>query len=998
LESSRFEPSFLRFNSSIRQVDLHTLKTIPGIKRPGNAWRFTPCERDVVRRSQVSPDVLENLRKAVEKAVSLKSLYGIRIGHRALSTQLDVTVLKMLQYEKYISALGLTPVDSWKYLLTENIKGFSETEALRKLNEARIREFITNEEGTIDNLYPTQHLISWEDETKPEDHEWSLRPAAVVDQELLSEIKQLMKKRMLPDVPMQHFDYIDAMYLAKQQKEILFEKKGTSQDIRGEEGLDISFPDSKLLYEISKATKRADESRTIAISEVSTRNINYCACNNINKVMAAPFDYRTKNTDDLYASLCAQPDRKFILVDHKKFGWQVPTQLIQAVYETAHELYPEFIFGKYAYLLGETYIRLKGEGWVPTTRGSVLGMNDNVFGFVMSCIFEVFIDHNKHFAVLAKLDAGFKGDDSFIRVDSDMPGITDEVFRAWVKFLKRLGMIINVKKTKISLIGQFCEIYGWSPQADLNRKTAYLLNFYNSLFCTGIYECKLYCRAIYNSLVQFGRWIGKDLQHLIDDTFSQIFTITGPEFGDEEITLPFEIGGWISVYDTGLNTCVEKLLDGAYAPSDRGYFSVGLVPHLKIRPLRNLKFKKKFEEFCEGIPEILKRTWTKPVKKNSKMYVDAYMKQEELRQKAFRTKTTLVSAVCHTLMESRWDRFQIPIQWIIEQHPEQDAERWSWLKHKYRLKKYKDGNMEVLERGRRLKKTRILEMMEKQVVPTKLPLETIDKVRANLLWKARLGETNDLQIRYDRYIPTILLWWSMEPWVHKAQYWVPVVWYNWCTKFNVSLAVISQSLRRLDLNVHTAAPRVSYGELNWSIFNIGDPSADSIGFDESTGLPLKIDSVKVKQITLDLRQDYWKTVYSDVQYYWESVLWTEEFQEQFVGYLKEHLLGYVSTEQEVAQLLEKDTYDPSIETLQLESKMLIAAESWREEYSILFSEEFLDLEEEETYEIPHVMRVDDSVTEENNSSSSEEEPWEAYKRMNPLADADEDEGDPYLSD
>jgi hypothetical protein len=116
------------------------------------------------------------------------------------------------------------------------------------------------------------------------------------------------------------------------------------------------------------------------------------------------------------------------------------------------------------------------------------------------------------------------------------------------------------------------------------------------------------------------------------------------------------------------------------------------------------------------------------------------------------------------------------------------------------------------------------------------------------------------------------------------------------------------------------------------------------------------------------------------------------------GLLKEHLLGYVSTEQEVAQLLEKDTYDPSIETLQLESKMLIAAESWREEYSILFSEEFLDLEEEETYEIPHVMRVDDSVTEENNSSSSEEEPWEAYKRMNPLADADEDEGDPYLSD
>jgi len=242
------------------------------------------------------------------------------------------------------------------------------------------------------------------------------------------------------------------------------------------------------------------------------------------------------------------------MVDIKKFGWSVSKKTLQKVVECVLKKYPHEMFQRLYHGIENTYLVHETYGG-KTTRGGVLGMQDHLFSFYGSCLFDYMVNTYN----LQGLKAKFRGDDSYIFVPRDFHLSEKEVMKIWLELLIKSGIIINAKKTIIGEnCGLFCENYG--KIQNINCKIAELLLNGLDVLRKDIFSAKQYIASWYPTMMQHYKVVSvreHKLTSLFKDVVSEVIDSFGYEFDPIETHLPFELGGWFRTYVDGMNNIVN---------------------------------------------------------------------------------------------------------------------------------------------------------------------------------------------------------------------------------------------------------------------------------------------------------------------------------------------------------------------------------------------------------------------------------------------------------
>jgi hypothetical protein len=243
-------------------------------------------------------------------------------------------------------------------------------------------------------------------------------------------------------------------------------------------------------------------------------------------------------------------DHMYFLFDYKKCGLTVNRELLKILGEELNLIYPGEGFDELCHFNNVKV--MNGDSELHPLRGVGLG-NCNEGVTLIQCVIGHILKSVRH------LDGIFFNDDGVFS------GPFDEIQRSfgWIlTSIKKLGMIINLKKSFISECNVFCEDYFITKNnMSYEKIQSLIIPFSEIFFVNNISKAKILCSDLCRNLI--GRRINIDL-------FYSFATWWGYEFHPSEYWWPFEYGGWRRYGTTSINECLNVIYyPMEYCPKDQ---------------------------------------------------------------------------------------------------------------------------------------------------------------------------------------------------------------------------------------------------------------------------------------------------------------------------------------------------------------------------------------------------------------------------------------------
>jgi hypothetical protein len=293
----------------------------------------------------------------------------------------------------------------------------------------------------------------------------------------------------------------------------------------------------------------------------------------------------------------------FYMLDIRKCGITMPKSLIKAIGEVLLERFPTFHDRiKQLDMIRESRVIVNG-GCIDLVRGYNLGWANEIPTLVQCTLMHGFNkrieDSKKRFKAL------FYNDDSVIseripRALRLQNSQSNEVFQlrlsnfayerlsVLVRFFSTF-LILNRKKIFASYKGfVFCERY-FSPinqGIDMTKNSLRGMSLLGALDCYNISHAKYYYNDVFKSLPE--EFESKHLRYLNE----VIIGFWGIEFHKDEVSAPFEIGGWMTEQSYGLNRVCVSIDEGEFHPR-----LLDLVDKLDIKVTPNKR------KFYDAVPK-----------------------------------------------------------------------------------------------------------------------------------------------------------------------------------------------------------------------------------------------------------------------------------------------------------------------------------------------------------------------------------------------------------
>jgi hypothetical protein len=245
----------------------------------------------------------------------------------------------------------------------------------------------------------------------------------------------------------------------------------------------------------------------------------------------------------------------FLQSDQKKCGLTFPLELVRALYMKLHDLLPGWGFDLIQGYDSGT-VRYK-DRILKFNRGVGLGMMNSTISLIMGFLFE---DWKRSQPPELRLNGRFVNDDQVIRfysagsrIDISDQG-TKERGPSWDSHLEDFQLSIHKKKPFISMAGVFLEVYGDDFPINSDKKCQKVLNLLKCLTASDISEAK----DLFSSAADA---LDETMVCYIPGMLKTVYSYWGIEFSNEEVSLPYEIGGWVSPRECGLKTVFRDMTE-----------------------------------------------------------------------------------------------------------------------------------------------------------------------------------------------------------------------------------------------------------------------------------------------------------------------------------------------------------------------------------------------------------------------------------------------------
>lgn len=338
------------------------------------------------------------------------------------------------------------------------------------------------------------------------------------------------------------------------------------------------------------------EHRSCWIPNIPTYNSIKVAKKIVKELLRSPCDYyfRRPGWNDLREFLQKGRDTYFIMSDLKKSGLTFPHHLILWAKELIDSKNPDLDTSVFNGYVNTTVYKQDGKTTYKPNVGVGLGMADPLISW---CISIIFLCWKKAWDEECYIHGMFWGDDQVIKI-WPRPGVKLSAYKAaeigkdWDRYQKRFGLTVHESKPFVGTTGCLLETYpdkvdGW----DCMKRGQWVGSFFWALGAETIFQAKEYVNAVYTTLAEFG-----DMVDLADIAINEeIIPRMGYEFFPEEVNYPFELGGWTSVIERGLNQCVKM---GLRLPPDKG--GLAKLQFLHKNKARGSKYKVVHEDWWAG--------------------------------------------------------------------------------------------------------------------------------------------------------------------------------------------------------------------------------------------------------------------------------------------------------------------------------------------------------------------------------------------------------------
>lgn len=502
---------------------------------------------------------------------------------------------KLIVYEKHCAQLNITCEDTLSILKDNLLFGPDSALKRKKIFDYSIRELVSEtlirtpeELKTIDlkeginKFFPSRHMMNWEIPINYSDiMDYSFeQPNIHVN---LSSLEERMMSFLKKDQILRKFDILDSFKESTSKVGFQNHTKKKTADLR-QKGNPTDVETDYLRFKISWTTKNPDEGRLIAISETLTRNLISIARESTSIINNCKWDVYGKPTWNFINFLREGRDRYFILCDQSKSGWTFPMELIASYFKVCAITYPEY---EYFHTLRDIFANKKiiydieDQEYQPL-RGFILGMWDNVQSFIISCIFDLFVEKElktRFEYENIKFDAMFWGDDQVIRLDNCSNLNQIQIWNKWMYYMISYGICVNQKKSFVSKTGIFCEVYSNNSNIPLEKSLIYILGIFNSLRGCCTLERKLFWSLYDDQIRRVMPYFSEKAQTAINEIYwkvaSSIQQIIGFEFNSLEKYLPVQFGGWIQLRDEDNNPQLFKYIWEKFDSIPKGFVNIG---------------------------------------------------------------------------------------------------------------------------------------------------------------------------------------------------------------------------------------------------------------------------------------------------------------------------------------------------------------------------------------------------------------------------------------
>lgn len=862
------------------------------------------------------------------------------IKKNAFYSQLKIFLLKLKMFKNIQEKYNLkSKYDLGEILLGTLREGFQFNSDYKKKIDSDTRDYLRGDTQYVYQDFPDYHLIPWLDED-PIGEIYVFKDPIPVNEKSMKRVADVMDRHILPDAFIRDIDLLDALYLINNKKVNQLDEKGrtmTSFDARGDQ-LNIEFPDYELDYLFKKVTTDPCTSRAAGLSTVETRNLVYSAHSNLDLITEHENDLYKEGLDpDMWKQkLSATEDRYYIMIDFKKSGLTTNREVIKEVYKAALRKYPKFRpFERYLTCLEN--VRVNGS---LSKRGTSLGMDDNAISFFLSCAFEDWKERNPIYN--DKVFGYFKGDDQVLICDCDEE-MTKEIFISWLKTLRKLGFLVNAKKSFIGIKGQFCEIVGQGKGLD-DKIIGFSMNSLDALGCYNQVDFKLYLRNL-KRFKDGGRYA-----KIFDYFVSTAIFATNREFCNDELEVPFEMGGFFSNYENGLNTFITDVYKNKYNCDRRLYNVIGVD-----LPEQCWEFKRRkdlFQSMFDDTKALLRKLKIHSSKPMSRKWKESYDRCASERARMFNGTIEIIGSRVQKLIDFN-DKFALSPDLLI-------------------LNKRKDKIFVPRVKRRRGKIADFETISKRKISIVSKKYYTIDAIRARELLLSVNG-SNKFLINYYNKLPISTIIWSLAKNVLNSKYAIPIKWLEYMLETRVSLDKLWNYYSQRGINLYDYEPRTLYENKVSELFR-GPEDADCVIFEPETGLPIKFNSYDFF-VWIENKKNP-KTFFLDIVGRYCYVWLDERHQEAWwgPGERNKHKESVSRAQMIPLQVMSKDIIEDKILELKIEG---VSAKSTAPTHII-----FADSDEEEQGSL--------------SNHDSDSDYLEEYFRDNPLND-DEDEENVYAN-
>jgi len=425
---------------------------------------------------------------------------------------------------------------------------------------------------------------------------------------------------------------------------------------------------------------------------------------------------------------------------------------------------------------------------------------------------------------------------------------TKRIFRSWIKCLQHLGFLINAKKSFIGKRGQFCEVVGSGHNID-NKSIEFSLNAFDALGTYNMVDFKISLNSLNNA-----RGNVSVRSQIFDFCMATVIRSVEPELNDDEIYVPFEMGGYFSSYENRLNLFIYKCLQNDYHEYRRLYRLIGWECPKVAESWRRKKrlITTEFKD-VNMLFNKLRKYSAKPMSNAWKKQYDECLEQR--RKLYYDEKPFILGGKLQKLIDLKIN-YALPVEFLT---PVEQEKVITYLPKK-RVRRKIAEQLKEQNRSKRLIKT-----FENRYY-------FIDEIRAKLILKsAKDGEY--FGIDYYTKLPISSIIWSLAKNFAKSKYAIPLAWCNYIFENHIDVDSLWKFYGDRGVNIYHYNIRLETQESISSLFK-GPNRSDLLIFCPFTGFPIKFLStdfqIKVLENKVQTARQFYTDLTTSYFYDWYS--------------------------------------------------------------------------------------------------------------------------------